>query len=1055
MRYCYTLLALCLSLTLSAQEVILTGVLDGTLSGGFPRGVEIYVNGTVDLSAYSVNRYANGSTSATGNNSVTLSGTFTDEFVYLVRTQPEFAQVFGTSGDFANVIVVGDAAQGTGDDVYTIESGGSIIDQAGGVIGVRTNIYQDSWLYRNDNTGPDEDWVPANWMNVGNNNALDSPNNNASQIAALVPFGTYTITPPGPSVSATANGDLVEPSTNGGFTISLSEVAAGDVTVSYSLSGSATVGSDYADPNGGSIVVPMGQLSIPLNLTILDDNDSEPAETIEITLTTVSDMTYSLGSGATINVIDDEPVGVFLIHAVQGSGSSSPVAGQDVAIEGIVVGDFQGASGVGLGGFFVQEEDADADADPMTSEGIWVFDNSGVTDVAEGDRVLVTGMVQENSNLTQINVTGAGASVTIVSTGNPLPTAASLDLPVAAESDYEPFEGMRTELIDEAVVTEIFNLSRFGEFDVAAGGRLEQFTECNTPDPVGVGPYEDFLNRNRITVDDGRSGDDNFPIQLPDGSTLTSSSNTLRSGTSFTGLTGILDERFGGYRLQFTSFTSTTPSPRPAAGPAVGGFVKVVAMNVLNYFTTFNSRGANNQTEFDRQEAKIVAAICELDADIIGLAEIENNGFGATGALQTLIDAIQAECGTQYDFVVNPNTGGDGIQVALIYNTAVVEESGTAANLTDPAGFFGSNRVPLAQTFRVIETGNQNFGQQVTVCVNHWRSKGGNCSNTSPDDDNGGAGSCNGTRTAAATTILDWLTNTDPTGTGITDQLVIGDLNAYSAESPITTFTNAGWSNTVPDLAGACNTSPSFVFFGEWGSLDHALASPSLAAKVTGAVAWPVCAEEPRALDYNTENNNPALFAPNFYRFSDHNPVVLGLDLGAALPVELLSVSGEAAGKNVRLRWQTATEEATDRFEVQRQLASGNFQTIGQVAAAGNSQEEQHYGFTDLSPSTGQNIYRLRIVDQDGSTNFSDVVVVTLADAAGATLVQRPHRIARLNGVVSGAEYLLTNASGKVLQSGIVQQAQTDIDGSALPAGVYFLMVRDLNGTAQTFKIVW
>lgn len=1046
MRFLYTLLAICLSFSLTAQEVIITGILDGDL-GGAPRAVEIYVNGTVNLSGYSLVRYANGSSSATDN--FGLSGTYTDEFVYLINNQHEslFNDAFGNAGDFSNRLL-GTNLFGTGDDVFTVENGGSIVDQTGGIIGDGSNLYQDGYLYRNDNTGPDGTWVAANWQLAPQ--AVDGEP--IGNYAGIVPFGTFSIAPPGPSVSATANGDLSEPSTNGGFTITLSQTANANVTVSYSLGGTAAVGADYVDGNSGSVVITAGQLSAPLNLMIIDDNVAEPTETVEVTLTAVSDMTFSLGGGATINVFDDEPVGTFLISAVQGNGSSSPLEGQDVTIEGIVVGDFQGGTGVGLGGFFVQEEDADADADPMTSEGIWVFDNASGTAVAEGDKVSITGIVEESDGLTQINVTGVTASVSVMSTSNTLPTPASLDLPVSATSDFEPFEGMLTTLIDDAVVTDVFNHGRFGEFDVAAGDRLQQFTECNTPDPVAVGPYEDLLDLSKITVDDGRSGDNNFPLILPDGSSLSPVNNTARAGTRYTGLTGVMDERFGSYRLQFISITSQVSS-RPNTGPNVGGFVKVVGMNVLNYFTTFGSRGADNQTEFDRQEAKIVAAICELDADILGLVEIENNGNGATGALQTLVDAIQVGCGKQYDFVINPNPGSDEIMVALIYNPAVVEESGSAANLTDAAGFFNSNRVPLTQTFKVIESGNMNFGQEVTVCVNHWKSKGGSCSNTNPDDDNGGAGSCNGTRTAAAVAILDWLTNDDPTGTGVTDQLVIGDLNAYAAETPITTFTDAGWSNTVPDLAG-CGTNPTFVFFGEWGSLDHVLASPTLSAKITGAEAWAVNAEEPQALDYNTEFNNPGWYGNNFYRFSDHNPVVVGMNLGMPLPVELLSFTGSAVGKNVRLNWQTATEEDSDRFEVQRQTNTGSFVTIGTVAAGGNSAELQDYSFTDRSPVAGPNTYRLNMVDQDGSQDLSNLVVVSMDIVNQAAVQQLANREIRLSGVSDGTDYLLTTANGATLRRGTVRGVQADIDSRGLPAGIYFLLVREPASEGQTFKVV-
>jgi len=1034
MRFLFSLLALCLSASLFSQDVIITGVLDGTLSGGQPRAVELYVSGNVDLSTFTLNRYANGATSSS--NSFNLSGTYTDQFVYVVRTQPEFVQVFGSAGDFANVFVGGDAVQGTGDDVYTLESGGAIIDQAGGVIGVRTDIYNDSWLYRNDNTGPDGDWVPANWMNVGNNDALIGED--AAGIATLVPFGTYSTMPPGPSVSASANGDLTEPSTDGGFLITLSEMAAGNVTVMYTLAGTATAGSDYTDPSG-SVQILAGQLTAPIAIEVLDDPDSELAETIEITLTSVSDMTFSLGSGATINVFDDEPVSAILISAVQGSGTASPVVGQTLTVEGIVVGDFQGGTGVGLGGFFVQEEDADADADPMTSEGIWVFDQSGAVDVNVGDKVAVTGQVQESNGLTEIDVTAAGGSVSITSMGNTLPTAASLDLPVSAESDYEAIEGMLTTVPETVTITETFGVGRFGEFAVSEGERLVQFTECNESNTAALAAYNDAQSLRRLTVDDGRSGENIFPIVLGNGQQVTATSS-LRSGSSVTGLTGIMDERFTGYRMQATDFTVGAENARPTSAPAVGGNITVVGMNVLNYFTTFGSRGADNQTEFDRQEIKIVKAICELDADIVGLVEIENNGYGANGALQSLIDAIFDECGTQYSFVTSPNTGGDQIQVALIYKADVVMESGTAVALSTPANVFSRNRVPVAQTFKVIEASNPSLNAEITVCVNHWKSKGSSCG--PGDDDTGGAGNCDGSRTAAAQAIRDWLA-TMPTGTTDTDNLIIGDLNAYSAEAPITAFTGAGYVNAVQAASPGtfpCDGNPSYVFRGEWGSLDHALASASLASQVTGAIPWPVNAPEPIALDYDTQFNDPALYNNDYYRFSDHDPVVIGLDLSPVLPVELLTFTGRPEGGDVLLEWATATEQMTDRFEVQRLDINGNFVLIGTVSAAGNSTERQDYSFLDTDPANGRNDYRLRIVDVDGSETFSGIVSVEFEGTNSLEVRQLSPRQFRLFGGAAGAEFLFTNAAGAVLRRGTINEELTDIDGSGLPAGIYLMI---------------
>jgi len=210
MRQILLFFAFLLTCSLTAQEVIITGLIDGT-QGGSPRA------GTVDLSSYTIDRYANGSGSITDMTS--LSGTYTDEFVYVVNNQHDaaFTSAFGNSGDFANRIF-GNNILGTGDDAFSLAQGGTIIDVVGGTIGTSFNNYQDSWLYRNDNTGPDGAWVAGNWMNVGTTDALDGLS--LAQMGAAVPFGTYQTTPPGPSVSIASTSDMDEDGTNGEFTFS-------------------------------------------------------------------------------------------------------------------------------------------------------------------------------------------------------------------------------------------------------------------------------------------------------------------------------------------------------------------------------------------------------------------------------------------------------------------------------------------------------------------------------------------------------------------------------------------------------------------------------------------------------------------------------------------------------------------------------------------------------------------------------------------------------------------------------------------------------------------
>ena len=887
---------------LFAQDrVIITGLLDGTAPGATPRAVELYVQGTVDLSTYTIVRYANANTEG---QAIGLEGTYTDAFVYVVNGTEEFAEAFGVAGDFNNLIASG-TISGNGNDAFTLEREGTIIDQVGGDIGDDTSIYQDTYLYRNDGTGPDGGWVPGNW-NTPDEDLLD--NLTLPEIGAAVPFGTYTVGAISRSITVTGT-PLAEPDSAGGFTITLSEAADTAISLTYALSGTADLAIDYLEiGGGGNDTIAAGELSTRVTLDVINDATIEGTETIVLTILSVSDSTYALPQSFTIPLLDDDlgtdPISIGI---VQGRGPLSPLVDDTVTVQAIVVGDFQ----EGLRGFYLQEEAADVDGDSLTSEGIFVF--AQTPEVSVGDLVTVRAPVSEFSGQTQLLGGAAGASISVDSSGLALPAAVPLTLPLN-DTLLEALEGMRV-TPQNFVITDVSDLDRFGSVEVTPRQRLIQFTECNVPDSAGLAAYRDSIADELLLIDDGRNSTNDSIILFAGTDTLTASSQ-VRAGQAIAGLTGILGEGFGAYRIQPTDTEGLTLSgnERPTAAPDIGGEVTVVSANVLNYFTTLDSRGADTEAELRRQEDKIVAALCELEADILGLIEIEND----SNAIRRLVDTLSARCGVPYAYVRNPNPGDDHIMVALAYRTDRIAESGAAAALATPDSVFvgrNTNRVPLAQTFRVIDSTSTNFGEELTVAVNHFKSKGGGCG-SGDDDPDGGAGNCNGTRAAAARALTDWLA-TNPTGATTPNVLVIGDLNAYRMEEPIMIIEEAGYVNTKTiggnDRFPCGGGPPSYVFGGQWGSLDYALASDSLARFVTGATAWTVNAPEPDVLDYNTEGASEGLYAPDFYRFSDHDPIVVGLDLSMIINSVRNSVPRGSGVELVRTGPHTYTFDGMQR----------------------------------------------------------------------------------------------------------------------------------------------
>jgi uncharacterized protein len=569
------------------------------------------------------------------------------------------------------------------------------------------------------------------------------------------------------------------------------------------------------------------------------------------------------------------------IHQVQGSGPDSPLNGSTgIVVEGIVVGNFQNPA-TQLGGFFVQEEDADVDTDPLTSEGLFVYDGGFGVDVVVGDVVRVQGNVTEYYGLTELN----GVSNLAVCSAGASATAAVISLPVPDLAQWETYEGMLITISQTLYATDNYDLGHYGEVSLSAGGRLPAPTNVVSPGAPALA-LQDLNDRNSVLLDDGSNLEN--PLPLPP---YIGTDDTLRAGDTIPSLTGALGYGFGSYRVQPTQpVVFTRVNERTAAPQLAGGRLKIASFNVLNYFNGDGmgggfptSRGAGTLDEFVRQRDKIVSAILALDADVVGLIEIENDGYGPNSAIADLVDGLNDVAGPGTYAYVDPGVkqiGGDEIAVGFIYKPATVTPVGLAAILdssVDPTFIDTKNRPALAQTFEENAT-----GERFTAVVNHFKSKGSDCNDIGDPDLGDGQGNCPATRASAAAALTNWLA-ADPTGSGDPDFLIVGDLNSYAMEDPIAIIESAGYTNLIDTFVGA--DAYSYVFYGQAGYLDHALANPDLAPQVAGATVWHINADEPSALDYN-DYNQPALYTPDPYRSSDHDPVLIGLDLFSAKPLE-------------------------------------------------------------------------------------------------------------------------------------------------------------------------
>jgi predicted extracellular nuclease len=583
------------------------------------------------------------------------------------------------------------------------------------------------------------------------------------------------------------------------------------------------------------------------------------------------------------------------IHDVQGSGTGTPIPNTVVTIEGVVVGNFPGFSG--LRGFYVQEQDGEADADAKTSEGIFVFSTASVS---VGDLVEVTGTAGEFGDQTQL---GSVSNVTVLSSGHTV-TPTVVALPVEDQADLEAFEGMLVTFEQHLFISEFFNFDRFGEI-VLTTARQFQGTQVAEPG-AAAGAVAEMNALSRITLDDGSNSQNPSFLRHPDGDQFTLT-NFFRGGDVVRDVTGVLGEGFDLYRIQPTEAAEhVVMNPRPTTPKSLGGDLTIASFNVLNFFANLDDgpdncgptgnlecRGADFQAEYERQLAKLVSGILALDADVVGIQEIENDirtedGNPAHFAVQELIGALNdAEGAGTWAWVGEANHYNDyPVRNDIIYQTATVEPVGDPVALADdafdikrPGDIEPVGRPPLAQAFRpIMERGS---AQPFTVVVNHFKSKGTDCNSLGDPDTGDGQANCNLTRVAQSEALLDFVEVLQEDSSGV---LVIGDLNSYAMEDPIDVLKKGGLTNLVDLHEG--NEAYSFVFDGQLGNLDHALATRSMLNFVTGATVFHINADEADVFDYDMSFKpaaQEALFeGDKAYRVSDHDPVLVGVSFGGA-----------------------------------------------------------------------------------------------------------------------------------------------------------------------------
>ncbi|WP_421345333.1 ExeM/NucH family extracellular endonuclease [Aeromonas veronii] len=669
------------------------------------------------------------------------------------------------------------------------------------------------------------------------------------------------------------------------------------------------------------------------------------------------------------------------IPTLQGSGSSSPFATIPTANGAISLGTFH-VKGIvtTLGqsltkGFYLT--DPAGDGNTITSDGIFVYLKDARSDIKVGTELCLEAQVEEFLGGTQLKLKWDGTSprIQVLGQGKNVPVSVlKVNDDESLKQALNRHEGMRVRLDSSSDL----HLTRNFSFDYKASRtNLElshkaplikptQLHVASSPEAVALAAQN---GSNRLVVES------DFKVQngaLPWFPALDADQGYLRIGDQLNGLEGVVIYNKDAFRLVVPSDVTLsagsllrTPEDdrQPAPARVSGSDLRIGSFNVLNYFTSHSSiggalnvlckdqadadntdpkvnscnRGAKTLVGFDKQRTKIVNAITAMDADLLGLMEMENNGFEDNSALHNLVARLneqQKDASKHYAYVRLPVTaltdgkffGGDAIMVAMIYRPALLTPSGDASVIKLPEQRYATGGVAktagqrdsLVQTFTLAKS-----KEPLTLVVNHLKSKGSGCyengdGKTEPTDLQG---KCTEFRVSAAKVLGEAVSKLPG------QVLLVGDFNSYAKEDPIRVLTDYNPATSERKIVSASHTfigdqsyeqlgrevtrsyglidlnvkfskekAISYSYDGELGTLDYALANPALASKVAGVSDWHINAFESNQFEYAAKFTDALLKSDNPFSASDHDPIIVDLRLESDATKPDTSSGGGALG---------------------------------------------------------------------------------------------------------------------------------------------------------------
>ena len=313
--------------------------------------------------------------------------------------------------------------------------------------------------------------------------------------------------------------------------------------------------------------------------------------------------------------------------------------------------------------------------------------------------------------------------------------------------------------------------------------------------------------------------------------------------------------------LQYKSgdFVGNTRADLEAGLPDLGEYRLLVCTMNLEYYLVENlgtGYGPDNAAAHKKQRTKTGTALAKIGADIYGLVEIEQG----QSALKEIAEDLTTHTGNTYTYIDDGGSAsGSYTKSGYVYRSDKVRPYGQLYSNNEKV----QNRKKI-QAFEEIET-----GEIFIFSLNHFKAKSGSGSGLDADQGDG-QGQFNYSRTQEAKSVIQQY-NRLRSQYKDNDVLIMGDLNAYGKEDPITAFTNVGFIDL--HRAFHADTSYSYTFHGQAGYLDHAICNASLRQQITGMAAYHINSDE--SDDYTYDKSNDL----TMFRSSDHDPVLVGLKL--------------------------------------------------------------------------------------------------------------------------------------------------------------------------------